>query len=201
MKALLAFLFLLSSCHAGDVVRLRYERMEGGALITGHGTAFGIRCEHKRALLTAAHNILDSKGRPYASVLIEAGDEWRKARVLFWSEKYDLALLESPADVEISGFDLGSDVSAGAVRLCGSKRGAVVTTHDGVVQERHDKGTIRDRMKVPFDHGDSGGPVLAGEKVVGVAVAGVPKDGDLDKSIALFVPASIVKEFLKQKEK
>lgn len=198
MKTLLLCLLLSACCHAGDVVRLRYERQEHGAFITGHGTAFGIQCGRKRALLTAAHNILDDNGKPQKTVLIEIDEEWRKVRVLFFSAKYDLALIEGPAGVEIGGFVLCDDAAAVGARvtLIGSKRGTPLKECAGEIVERHNDGTIRDRMRVAFDHGDSGGPVLAGGKVVGVAVAGVPKNGDLDTTLGLFVPASIVKEFL-----
>src|SRR3954470_1841551 len=60
----------------GSVTRIRYERQEGGALVVGHGTAFGIDLDAfgqpgRRYLLSAAHNVLDKAGKPYPNLKIE----------------------------------------------------------------------------------------------------------------------------------
>lgn len=196
---------VLAPINESPVVRLRYERTEAGQIITGHGTAFFIRAgdaSDRVRLLTAAHNILDERGNPYATVAVEfAKDDWRPMRVEHFEEKYDIALLAptKPFHAYFLHMRLGA-VDAGVsdkVCLNGSKRGTPVCEYAGVVAELHDGGTVRDRMRIEFDHGDSGGPVTnAAGDVVGIAVAGVPKDGDLDHNVGLFIPVSIIKKFL-----
>lgn len=193
-----------------SAVRIRYERSEGNATITGHGTAFGVDLsrygfEGSRYLLSAAHNVLDDNGAPFSTVKIELEDEartvWSKCRVLAFDKELDLCLLESndpiPQIVELADED--AEVGATTI-LAGSPRGIPVKLFEGTLTKRFDSGTIRSAVRIPFDHGDSGGPFFASDsgKVIGVAVAGVPKDGDLDHNIGLFVPVAGVKSFLER---
>ena len=198
MKYLL-LLFLLCfalSATAANATRLRYERFEGKALITGHGTCFAISDSQ---LLTAAHNVLDAKDKPYTTIIVEDDFGWTKCTVVKFSIKYDIALLQidTPHATISTVLKLAEkDLLNGEVTLIGSKRGIPLAENKGIIVERHHQGTVRDCMKVDFDHGDSGGPVLNSGVVIGMAVAGVPKDGDLDHSVGLFIPVSIIKEFL-----
>ena len=52
--------------------------------------------------------------------------------------------------------------------------------------------------EVKFDHGCSGGPVFSARtgKVIGVAVAGIPLDHDMDYNKGLFVPVSAIESFI-----
>ena len=194
----------MSAC----AVRIRYERNEGGALITGHGTAFGVNLapygiHSKRMMLSAAHNVLDEKGRPYATLKIEINEGsrtyWSKCRVVSSDEELDICLVEAGDDLPgIADLD-GTDLQPGSpVVLAGSPRGVPIGLFDGEVIRRFDSGTIRSAARLAFDHGDSGGPMFnaSTKKVVGVAVAGVPKNGDLDHNIGLFVPLVAIDSFL-----
>jgi len=189
----LILLILCLPCFAQEVARLRYERLEGHARVTGHGTAF---CIDKNLLLTAAHNVLDDKGEPYNTIHIEVGEDWIKGHVVRFDTSLDLCLIKCNAPLESLKL---ADADAGKgskLLLIGSKRGTPLTFHSGVLDRRFTGGTVRTRAKIKFDHGDSGGPVLEKNKVVGIAVAGEPKDGDLDPDICLFVPISAIRSFL-----
>ena len=189
-------------------LRIQYERMEGGSLITGHGTAFGVDLSpygqsSRRLMLSAAHNVLDEKGRPYDTLKIEIKEGpreyWSKVRVVASDPEMDVCLVEAGEDLPFIATLDTSDLQAGArVVLAGSPRGIPVATYDGEVMRRFDSGTIRTAARIAFDHGDSGGPFFNASnlKVIGVAVAGVPKNGDLDHTIGLFVPLVGIDSFL-----
>ncbi|HYG74430.1 MAG TPA: LysM peptidoglycan-binding domain-containing protein [Planctomycetota bacterium] len=191
-----------------STVRIRYERTENGALITGHGTAFGVDLARygysgRRHLLSAAHNVLDDRGNPYDTLKIEINEGsrtyWSKVRVLASDQNLDVCLLESSDDLP-DILALGDrDLAPGsAIFLAGSPRGIPVALFQGSVMHCFDRGTIRSAAKIPFDHGDSGGPMYcpSARRVVGVAVAGIPKDGDLDHNVGLYVPLVGLYSFL-----
>ena len=191
-----------------SAVRIQYERQEGGATNTGHGTAFGVDLSRYgyggcRYLLSAAHNILDDHKRPFSTLRIEIVEGsrtyWSHCRAVAWDVELDLCLIAAGDDLPRT-LKLGrGDLPAGAeIILAGSPRGAPVKLFTGTVTRRFERGTVRSAASIPFDHGDSGGPVVdpATGAVAGVAVAGVPKDGDLDRTIGLFVPLAGIVSFL-----
>jgi len=192
-------------------VRIRYERMQDGCVITGHGTAFGVDLarygyQGKRYLLTAAHNVLDDRHKPFSTLKIEirypdGREMWTPVRALVWDEQLDLCIIESTADLPSLTQLSDTDLNVGSsVLLVGSPRGVPIAQFQGSVTTRFYNATVRTATRIPFDHGDSGGPFFCARtrKVVGVAVAGVPKDGDLDHNIGLFVPMAGVASFLEQ---
>lgn len=191
-----------------SAVRIRYERTEGGALITGHGTAFGIDLSpygvhSRKLLLSAAHNVLDGRGNPYSTLKIEINEGsrtyWSRCRVVASDDQMDLCLVEAGDELPVLAKLHDTDLQPGSpVILAGSPRGIPVSLYDGEITKRFENGSIRSSARVVFDHGDSGGPFFCARsmKVVGVAVAGVPKNGDLDHNIGLFVPLVGIDSFL-----
>ncbi len=188
--------------------RIRYQRSESGALITGHGTAFAVNLSGygkpaPRYLLTAAHNVLNDKGRPYPTLRFEIRKkeriEWVACRALQFDRNLDLALLESGLDLPVLAqlSTVDPELNA-AVVLAGSKRGVGVSLHRGPLIKKFYEGSARYLARIPFDHGDSGGPFYdeASGKVIGVAVAGVPLRADLDPNLGLFAPIAAVRSFL-----
>jgi hypothetical protein len=193
---LLALLLLATSLNAAEVARLRYERMEGSAVVTGHGTAF---CIAENQLLTAAHNILDEHGNPRETIKLEIDGTWIKAVVIRHDADLDIALLKCKA--EFRPLLLAqADAGRGAVlTLIGSKRGETLTIHSGKVIRPFDAGSAKTRMKVSdFARGESGGPVLLDNKVIGIVISSDVKKGDADPDVCLFMPLSAIREFLKQ---
>jgi LysM repeat protein len=197
-------------------VRIRYERYEGGATITGHGTAFGADLSRygypgRRYLLTAAHNVLDDSQhpkRPFATLKIEIDDGvrscWTRCKALAFDEELDLCLVESADELQHALPLADSEPPTGSpLVLAGSPRGIPVALFQGTLTRKFERGTVRSSAQIPFDHGDSGGPVVCPRAgaVIGVAVAGVPKDGDLDREIGLFVPIVGVTSFLEAHRK
>jgi hypothetical protein len=171
-----------------EAYRLRYERTEGATEITGHGTAL---CFKKGMLLTAAHNV--SSGEPF----VEVGKDWFKAKVVRKDEDLDVALLECKEAEKWSPLALDTPSPGKGIVLRGSKRGAEIKDFPGRVVRAWYKGRAQWLAEVEFDHGDSGGALMfAKEVVAGMAVAGIPKDGDMDKGKALFLPATVLWAFL-----
>jgi len=190
-------------------VRLRCEVQEGDRAITAHGTAFGIDLSAfgfpgRRYLLTAAHNVLGVDKKPYGAVTIEmpgATKRWVRCTAVVWDEGLDLALVKASEDLPGLLRFSDADLAVGArVILAGSPRGIPVDLFPGTLEQKFQSGLVNSRMKVAFDHGDSGGPVVdaANARVIGVAVAGLPKDGDLDHESGLFVPTVAVVTFLER---
>jgi hypothetical protein len=191
-----------------SAVRIRYERDEGGATITGHGTAFGVDLSRygytgRRYLLSAAHNVLDDNKRPFSTlkVEIEEGSRtyWSRSRAVVWDLDLDLCIVEAGDDMPCLLKLARSDLpKGGRVVLAGSPRGVPVKLLAGTVTQRFERGTVRFSATIPFDHGDSGGPMVdpATGAVVGIAVAGVPMGRDLDHTVGLFVPLVGITSFL-----
>jgi LysM repeat protein len=198
----------LSETLVQSTMRIRYEREEHGATITGHGTAFAVDLAAygyagKRYLLSAAHNILDERKQPYGNLKVEMDDGrrtyWSRARALAWDEDLDLCLVEASDDAPRLLTLADRDPGIGSpVIMAGSPRGVPVKLFEGTLTRRFERGTIRSSARIPFDHGDSGGPMVDPRtgKVVGVAVAGIPKDGDMDHDLGLFVPVAGISGFL-----
>lgn len=189
-------------------VRIRYERMEGGAVITGHGTAFGTDLSAygypgRRYLLSAAHNVLDDRDQPFETLKIEVVDGprtyWLRCRVVCFDESLDLCIVEAGDDLPVLVRLADRDARPGdRVTLAGSPKGTPVALYEGSLTKRFAQGSVRSSARLPFDHGCSGGPLFDASSgdVVGVAVAGIPKDGDLDHNLGLFVPLMGVRGFL-----
>lgn len=184
--------------------RLRYRRIESGTEITGHGTAFpadlaAYGFAGRRYLLSAAHNVLDDTGQPYGTLEIETGGGWSACRVLGHDRSLDICLLEAQRELPAAAQLADTDAAQGdAVVLAGAKRGLAVRVYEGVLEKKFHRGSARYRVRVPFDHGDSGGPFFdaASGRVVGVAVAGVPLGADLDPGLGLYAPLAAVRSFL-----
>jgi hypothetical protein len=191
-----------------STVRIRCELEQGGRTITEHGTAFGMDLSQygfssRRCLLTAAHNVLDDSKKPYGTLKIEIADAtrtyWSHCRVVAWDTDLDLCIVEADDDMPALLRLADSDVPIGGrLILAGSPRGVPVELFAGTLEQKFERGMVCSRARVPFDHGDSGGPMIdaTNGRVVGVAVAGIPKGGDLAHDIGLFVPTVGIETFL-----
>jgi len=196
-----------------STVRIRYEREQNSATITGHGTAFALDLSQygyagRRYLLTAAHNVLDDAKRPYNTLKIEIEEGtrtyWSRCRAVAWDDELDVCLVEAGDEMPGVLMLAGSEPPVGSkLIMAGSPRGVPVKLFAGTLERKFERGTVRSSAAVPFDHGDSGGPIAdpANGLVVGVAVVGVPKDGDLDHNIGLFVPVVGIVSFLEAHRK
>jgi len=191
--------------------RIQYDRQSSGGMVTGHGTAFGVDLSEygyaeSRYMLTAAHNVRDQKGSPYFTTLKielreETGERWVKVKVVAIDENLDICLLETALDLPSLAQIADRDITPGApLVLCGSPRGVPVDIYKGSLEHFFHDGSALSLAQIKFDHGDSGGPVFCAKtgKVIGVAVAGVPKGSDLDYNLGLFIPLSGVRGFLEQ---
>ena len=157
----------------------------------------------RRYLLTAAHNVLDDgEKQPYASLKIELRDgkaaRWAACRAVAWDGDLDLALIKCDEDLsQLLELDDKDAAEGSQVTMAGSPLGIPVALFKGSVIRRFERGTARSAIKIPFNHGDSGGPMVSPLlKVVGMAVAGIPKDGDLDHEVGLFLPVTAIISFL-----
>ena len=193
--------------------RVRYEVRRNDCLVTGHGTAFGVDLKAygysgNRYLLSACHNVLDQNDRPYPTLKIEIYDgsekHWTTCTVAAVDKNLDLCLIEASEDLPaVLELDSTEVVPGTPIVMPGSPRGVPVAIYSGSVLERFERGSIRSSAKIIFDHGDSGAAMVNANtgKLAGVAVAGVPKDGDLDHTIGLFVPLAGVTSFLQSHQR
>lgn len=196
-----------------STVRICYERRENEIMVSGHGTAFGVDLSQfgfvgKRYLLSACHNVLDERDRVHAILKIEINDgerkHWARCNVAAYDKNLDICLLESSEDLpQILQLGNAEALPGSQIILAGSPRGIPVSIFSGSVINCFDHGTVKTSARIAFDHGDSGAPVIcpATHKVAGVAVAGVPKDGDLDHEIGLFVPLAGIASFLQSNQR
>jgi len=204
---------LMANLFAADLsvaFRLQYERSEGGVTITGHGVAFAADLaaygfKGKKFMLSAAHNVLDDQTKkPFDTLRVEVTPQRLiKCRAVVWDTDFDLCVLKAEDNLPDQLALGGADAAAGArITMLAGPWGEAIRPLTGKVLRRFERGTVRTSMAVKFDPGDSGAPLLDAEgKVVGVAVAGVPKDGDIDPEVGLFVPLVMLKAFLEGVQK
>lgn len=215
MKSIAGFfmLFILpvlsSEVNDFTIVRLKYERpINTGDIITGHGTAFAVDMKKwnldSKHLLTAAHNVLDDDTKlPYKTIKLEINKNWVSCIVIYYEKDIDLCILKIDGNVIINQLKMADkDVNIkDNIILGGSKRGTGIAFYNGIVTNRFEGGTAKTLMRVKFDHGDSGGPVLNKNlEVCGIAVSGIPKDNDLDNEQGLYIPIDVIKCFLDKKQ-
>ena len=191
-----------------SAIRIRYERPDGDAVVTGHGTAFGVDLGDygqpgRRYLLSAAHNVVDTAGNAYPALKIElsrgSGTFWSRCEPVAMDRSLDLCLLECSEELsDVASLATADEGLNAPVIMAGSPRGIPVQLYEGTLVQRFYDGSVRSMAQIEFDHGCSGGPVYSADtgKVIGVAVAGVPKDGDLDHAKGLFVPVCAIESFI-----
>lgn len=200
------------SCLASDdfkevldsTIRFKYERTENKALITGHGTAFGVDLSNwglkgKHYLLSATHNILDNQGKVYEDSWVEVDKDWLRCTVVKYDKDLDICILK--VKVELSSvLQLDEDDISPKEKLviAGSATGNPVKLFYGTLLKKFRKGSIQSCAKIEFNHGDSGSPVVNAKtsKVIGIMTAGIPKKGDLNPEYGLYVPVTAIRDFL-----
>jgi serine protease Do len=203
----LSLLFWGLAAGAGDsAVRVRSERVERGGVITGHGTAFSVDLskwgyEGRRYLLTAAHNVMD--GAAFLPAKVEVVDgKWSQCKVVAADVKLDVCLLEAGEDMAPAALAAEDAKPGDKVSMLASPMCREIHKYDGVVAKRFHEGGVLTLVRLPFDHGCSGAPLLGLDgKVVGMASAGVLKDGDMDKEVGLFVPLAAISSFMDENRK
>jgi S1-C subfamily serine protease len=188
-------------------------KMDGTpSTITGHGTAFAIT-EH--LLFTAAHNVLCDahdpetgefrKQVPYTTLVLEHGPDghksWIACEVVVYDQEIDVALLRCKdvtfEPVKLATKDLLED---SVISLLGSKRGAELSSREGVVEQRRHQGSAKDRIRIECDHGDSGAPVFDKNGLVaGIFVCGISNGhGDLNGTQGCMIPVSVLQELIEK---
>ena len=163
-------------------------------------TATGFIIDGNR-IITNAHAVLNEK---FLQVRKEGDSKKYKANVKFVSEEYDLALI----DVEDKSFFNGTaalklgklpniqdSLTVYGYPLGGDK---LSTTRGIVSRMEHNSYTLTNekfligQTDAAINSGNSGGPVLSGGKVVGVAFAGLTQADN----IGYFIPVNILENFL-----
>ena len=152
-------------------------------------------------IITNAHAVLNSK---FLQIRKEGDSKKYKATVKFVSEDYDLALIDVEDKSFFSGtssLKLGSlpevqdNVTVYGYPLGGDK----LSTTQGIVSRmEHNTYTLTNKRfligqtDAAINSGNSGGPVISKNKVVGVAFAGLTSADN----IGYFIPVNILYHFL-----
>ena len=165
-----------------------------------NSTSTGFIVENNQ-IITNAHSVLYAK---FLQVRKEGDSKKYKANVKFISADYDLAII----DVEDKNFyketkqlslgklpELQENVNVYGYPLGGDK----LSTTKGIVSRiEHNSYTLTNQKYLigqtdaAINSGNSGGPVISNDKVVGVAFAGL-KQAD---NIGYFIPVNVLKHFL-----
>lgn len=165
-----------------------------------NSTSTGFIVENNQ-IITNAHSVLYAK---FLQVRKEGDSKKYKANVKFISADYDLAII----DVEDKNFyketkqlslgklpELQENVNVYGYPLGGDK----LSTTKGIVSRiEHNSYTLTNQKYLigqtdaAINSGNSGGPVISKDKVVGVAFAGL-KQAD---NIGYFIPVNVLKHFL-----
>lgn len=186
-----------------STARFKRSYHKDGYLVTGHGTAFGVDLSAfgyvgKQYLLTAWHNTVDDAD-PDPLLQVEISGTWVACKVLACDKETDICLLESSVAMsDVITLDNAELALNDPLVLCGSPRGVPIGLFIGSLKERFVRGSYKMLAEIPFDHGDSGGPVVSQKtyKLIGMAVSGVPKNGDINTQFMLYMPLSVIASFL-----
>jgi S1-C subfamily serine protease len=208
---------VLSASSTSAAVEVRVRKLSGAlpkpaavAFASGSGVIVG-----KRLVLTNRHIVQDEKKKVFDGFRVFTGPDYKSskpAKVLAVCDNYDLALIETSADLPFSGITVLDDlpplshsVTAYGFPL-GSRFGVALTTTGGQVS-RHPvsdtKAAAREDadVKAALWHdailasGNSGGPLFTPSKIlVGVNFAYL----NTGSKHALAVPANATAEFLRK---
>jgi len=166
MKWLLCISILCFSANAA-AVRIRAQRIEGGNVVTSHGTAY---IENGKAI-TALHVVAEGE------ITIETDIGWIAASIEKSDKDFDIAILKPRAPVNIH-----QDIPKGTVILASARSNPVVAMPAEIVGSKS-------ANCAKFDHGCSGAPLFKDGIFIGICThigAGVT-----------YVPAVLVRELLK----
>lgn len=196
LLGILACVILAACCNAAEPVRIQYTYQHAvHGKVTGHGTAFPVE---KRRLLTAAHTILRESGGLHAVQFehVSGGIEfWLPARVEWFDTDTDVAMLAVDIDLEPYSLADASPKIKDKLLLVGAPHGEPVRALLALTTDIWVRGWAKHAaMTDGFKHGMSGGPVLSGDKVAGMIVAGKQTpDGKLDERVCFFVPVEVLR--------
>lgn len=225
-RALFALLLLINSAHGETqffhttlegvnsrmgiaASKIEYERPDGKSIVTGHGSAVFLDLSTygyagKRFLITAAHNVMNREGKLYGVIRVQLSDgTWSKATILQVDQNLDICLVASEQENDVVSLLSDKDAKKEEiVLLIASWRGGPIKETVGTVEKRYHDGTVKTKVVLDFDHGCSGGALFSRDgRVVGMAVSGVPQDGDLAHDCGLFLPTSCIESFLDEHRK
>ncbi len=171
---------------------------QAGSVSSGYGSGCVIS---GRRILTAAHVVAR---QTYLQVRRHGETRKHDARVLFVAHDVDLALLtvDDPAFFDgIEPLDLASLPAAqAAVTVLGFPYGGdTLSLTNGVVSRvehqyySHSGGTfLTIQIDAAVNPGNSGGPVIEGQRLVGIAMQGITSA----QNISYIVPSTVIRRFL-----
>ena len=209
-KIILVLALLISVIGFGDVSRALVKVYSAHQIFNynspwqyGEGfnsTATGFIIEGNK-IITNAHAVINSR---FLQIRKEGDSKKYKALVKFISEEYDLALVEIEDKSFFSGTtalklgtlpEIQDKVTVYGYPLGGDK----LSTTQGIVSRmEHNTYTLTDKRfligqtDAAINSGNSGGPVINKERVVGVAFAGLT----MADNIGYFIPVNILQHFL-----
>lgn len=204
LPAIILFLALASASADDAGIRLRYERTDSvHGEVQGAGTCFGVDLSEfgvpgDRWVMTAAHNVV-TDGQKHRKIEIEIDGEWVPCEIVIYDKDTDLCILRSAKSPSKILKFAKYDVAWGApVKMSASINGGAVKTYEGKLVRHFWQGRALSLADIQFGHGASGAPVMDEfGRLVGIALAGVPLDGDLDLSKGLFFPVSSIRALIR----
>ncbi|EOA22239.1 hypothetical protein CARUB_v10002825mg [Capsella rubella] len=166
------------------------------------GSGFAIEIAGKK-ILTNAHVVIAMNDHTSVNVKRHGSSINYKAKVVKISHECDLAILDIDSDKFWDGMyllELGDipplqevvsvvGYSEGGDNICVTK--GLVLRVETKEYDHSDKDLLSIQIDASIDHGNTGGPVIMGNKVVGVAYAFSPK-----KNSGFVIPTPTIKHFI-----
>jgi hypothetical protein len=198
VKKIILILLMIygTNAYCAPVFSLTYKYVdENKEIVTGSGTAFPIT-EH--CILTCSHNVMDNKENIYKTITVTNGNETYKCKVVDYDLKYDLAIIyveETLVPIMMGEYDV--KIVNTKLDVVGRLKDGPIKQREGKLVERRISATCMDKIETPFDHGLSGSPVGYNDMVVGIIICGFSDNaGGMKKNEGMFLPISVIKEWL-----
>lgn len=191
----------LPTLWAQEAYRLRSTLVTETYQAVGVGTAFAVDAskygyKEKRTLMTCYHCV-----GGFGKLEIEVDSKYLTVKVIEYNVDLDVALLESPVDLEPKQLGTEDALVGDKVTIWGCPQGIPIQQFKGKIRSLFFTGKYTD-MDIKFDHGDSGGPVLNKDgKIVGMSAASPRKGDDIDHNCGLYIPLSQLITYLRSVRK
>lgn len=172
MKIILSFILCISTCLAGESLKI-----EARGNTTGHGQCVAIK---KDTVITAAH-ILKGEDGKYRTAYINYSGTWYKGTTIKISEKYDLAVIQ----LEFTSLKAYNILEIPKVILSGASRDKPVINREVTIENFYS-------FFEDSHEGISGSALFVDDYIIGIVTSRT-----LDESKVFVISSEEIKKFLK----